>query len=248
MSDSFRVPEGKETNVRSELKKLVQLQREIYNRKSVFNEKLLSLKRKRHDLVKEILQKNHRLKEINKHLGDDDPRSTSWLSTWESAELIAEDEGTSFEKTNDAVGTHTTSCPDKKNIRSTQESLLYQLIGFDRLAVGGDEYNLSSLEADERTERSAVLMNERTKLLSNIEGKVTEFEQTIWLLRRERSNLLPGVKAKEIRLASLVQEIDILRELEEKGAQLSSKRNEVNAQQEKVRTLILFLMYQESRD
>jgi chromosome segregation ATPase len=227
-SESFRVPEGKETNVRSELEELVQLQRDIYDSKSSFNEKLLSLKRKRQGLVIEILQTNRLLIEINKHLGDHDLKATSWLSRCDHVELNAEDVSP-----NDAV----TASPDKNNI-SAKQDLLYQLIGLETLSMY-DDNNLSPLEVDERAERCTILRNERTIKLNNIEGKVKQFEQDISLLRRERSNLLPDVKAKEIRLASLVQEIDILRDLEEKGAQLSSKRDEVNAQQEEVRKVIL---------
>ncbi|CAM9130201.1 unnamed protein product, partial [Chrysoparadoxa australica] len=81
----------------------------------------------------------------------------------------------------------------------------------------------SELQQEERTVQEMLLMNERTLLLENTAANVLSFDEAVYDLRRERMRVVCKLKAAELRQLLLLQELELLKQFDERDVALAKK-------------------------
>ena len=80
-------------------------------------------------------------------------------------------------------------------------------------AINCEKKKLSLVEVDEQRETKALLTNERLTTQVEIKFSVTEFDQTLNEIRKQRFQISPKIKEYELKLSFLLKELECLLEL-----------------------------------
>ncbi|CAN0085906.1 unnamed protein product [Sphacelaria rigidula] len=100
-----------------------------------------------------------------------------------------------------------------------------------RAPADGD---LSALEEEERAAQDMLLRHERRTILEATAENVLAFDEAVYDLRRERMLTAAHLKAGELKLLVLRQELELLQQFDTKDVALSSKRDKQDADKKEV--------------
>lgn len=214
-SKSFQVPPEKQVNIKGKGADMIKCQEAIFNTKKTFNSKLLSLKREKEILIQDLESKNSRVQKIESILESNENKSLLRHISDQKAAIEITTEGT-IEK-------------------YSLESLFPQTIETSPSSILG-EYHLSKLEMDEIEGRKTVILFEREKLSRDIHDMVSNFDESVYNLSRERFRILLETKILEFNLFNMFHEIQLLQQFEDTDKSLKEKMDELNREKDEVRS------------
>lgn len=218
-SEAYMVPEGEGMSVLKKLEEMIILEKSMYMKKMSYNSELVKMKERRHQLVKSIAQKKERIKQIARALGEISEGHYLHLNLGENLEEEKEvGDQMNYRSQSNVIG------PNRGNSMSLQSILPHAIthstqdIPFDALAE-----DLSLIELDEMKERKALLQHERSTILQNVAMSVADFDESIYKTCKQRFQLMTEIKAGQICLMVKLQEIKLLKSLEERDTTLAKR-------------------------
>jgi len=196
-SNTYNVTFERQINMKSKLSDMICCEERIFGAKKAFNSKLLTLENKKELIEQNIKTNEDRAKEIQLILDKND-----------HIEILKSvyDEELSLDVTS------------KQNQNGKEEK--YPLLSlFPRLKYSPKSSNttsepLSKLEYDEIQERKASMLSEVKKLHRDINGMISEFDGSVYVLAKERFQILLETKILETKLFTMFQELELLQEFE----------------------------------
>lgn len=222
-SNSFKVPLERPMNLKTKLNDMICCEAYIFKIKKSFNMKLFSLQQEKDILEHEIATKNNRVTEIQHILGNDDVVN---LISSNNEDLLSSISLSSNE--------------DEKNKASREiyelSSLLPQIFNHSTSAL--NRQHLSKLEIDEIEERKTLIEFESKKLTQDIKDMVASFDESIFMLKKERFSILLETKICEINLFTMFHELELLQQFEDTDKLLKEKLDYQNREKTKVRKML----------
>ncbi len=214
-SKSFQVPPEKQVNIKGKVADMIKCQEVIFQTKKSFNSKLLSLKREKEILIQDLEGKNSRAQKIESFLQSNENKSLlRHISDQKAAIGITTPEGT-IEK-------------------YSLESLFPQTVEISPSSIPG-KYHLSKLEIDEIEGRKTAILFEREKLSRDIHDLVSNFDESVYKLSKERFRILSETKILEFNLFNMFHEIQLLQQFEDTDNSLKEKMDDLNREKDEVR-------------
>ncbi len=215
-STSYKVPLDRQVNLRKKLEEMIFFTESIYKKKTSFNSKLLLLQKERLQLLIEIEKKKNRIKEIKCNLGNSDSRGL--MRHIDNQQVLGK--LPSVESTSYGIHEIYKVLPQVQDIPSS---------------VPIDVKALSEIELNEMNERKILLKFELLTLSADIKRMVSNFDDSVYKLRRERFQLVLESKAGEIQLAKMFLELELLKMFEETDEILRGKLDDHEQEKLQVR-------------
>jgi hypothetical protein len=216
-SSSYKVPIHKQVDTRLKLIEMVLCEESMQNIKFAFNKELKALQNKRNCLANIVREKNNKIIDISKRIGEPIDPGSLWSPT------ILDVDGCEFTPSNKNVEPQTVQGSDKEKKYHTIYDILPQLKPKKEFCHNSSD-NLSHLEQDKKIEREARLRHEKSVMLKGIEKEVTKFDESLYRLIKRHVRLGVEIKCGELRLMTMLEELKLLSNLENEGNRVISRQ------------------------
>lgn len=203
---SYRVPSGKHINLQTKLEDMINCEELIFQIKKSFNLKLLSLQKKKEQLLVEINSKDSRRKDIESIFNGTLP-----LHDNVQGEFVE----------NIATKKFATILPRIHKAMST--------------SIISESNYLSNVEADEIKERKTLMKFESNQLVHEIQNIVTSFDKALYETIEERVQVLLDTKQCEMKLLNMLSELRLLQKYENGSNNFQSQLDKMCSNEIEVR-------------
>lgn len=247
---NYVVPENQRVNAERKKRQMVLLQESVHFIKSGFNERFLAMRDLKSRIIKNVQEDNKRLRELNAKLGHGEdtlfqpkvdkrewPELREEVEEGESkkAEETKEEKSAGETSKSTAVPASTSASVGASSSTGASNTISKSTEATDsKTADAGDELAnqhaerlalvpKSDLEKAEDMVNLQLLQHERKTLLEKIDFAVWTFDQALAKLRREKFKLDTDLKTTDLKILTLYQELNLLKDFEETENALFAK-------------------------
>ena len=243
MSNEYKVPDDIILNASKSIREIALLEQSLHSIKTKFNEKVIKLRKTKIDIIEQILAGNKKIAAIdalissNAHDKSLSLQDCNTLENYETHFIVPDTDYIMFHnpiKENEQCF-QSMSVPKLNNDNETNlnvhssieiEDLLDSpefpiQSSFDSLI--STSKTLSHVENEELEELIIILQDKKRALLRENKKMVQSFNQSLYLLCKERFRLSYQIKSGELRLMVMMEELTLLRGFEEKESKLSQR-------------------------
>jgi WD40 repeat protein len=248
-ADNYVVPEEQRVNADKKRRQMILLEEAMHKIKINFNQRVLSLRELKKQIIQQISFDNKRIRQINADLGREEELweplvspgewperreevSAEDLQAWKHKEAKDEDDAPAKkadaaeeeeeEEEEEEIGPADAFLDEQEaRIRAAEAQGLPSYVCEALRMAPADE--LSELQKAEQEAHQQRMAHERDALLKKSALTVSHFDEAIYELRQEKMKLDADLKAAEMRMLTLYQELVLLKQFETKDLALAAK-------------------------
>ena len=249
-ANDYKVPENQRINTEKKMKEIALHEKYLYTKVLKFNEQVIAMRNKKKVLVQRIHAVNDRINFINRELNLPS-KSNELLRSIQSndecserREIVSVSDRIYYQKNLTYCQNNFLKVKLPKSQNRLEQSEKYKLnpTTYNRkipiisqiipilsnistpVTMKEQHYKtLSQFQIEQSDENKILLKHEKKSLLKDKHRWIEAFDNSLYLLLKQRFSLASNIKANEIHLMTLIEELNLVEGFELKEAYLSKK-------------------------